>query len=303
MYLFLTGAYVFICFKVISSLKNMNNYKAKERTEMSKPQQELTFRDIGGCQKAKDAILEIIDYIKNPEEYRSQGVRMPKGVLLFGPPGTGKTLIAKAAAAEAQIPVIFASGSEFVELFVGMGAKRIRDLFTQARKISPCMIFIDEIDAIGFSRTNSNFIVGGGHREMETTLNQLLNEMDGFEVNDSIVVVAATNLDKTLDPALLRPGRFDHKIQIDLPSMNERKEIIRIHLRNKKHSIEENQIVQTADKTEGLSGAEIENVINLAALTCIRKARTSSDHADSVLNGVDLNEQVKIFLEEKKRQG
>ncbi len=228
---------------------------------------------------------------------------MPKGVLLFGPPGTGKTLIAKAAAAEAQIPVIFASGSEFVELFVGMGAKRIRDLFTQARKISPCMIFIDEIDAIGFSRTNSNFIVGGGHREMETTLNQLLNEMDGFEVNDSIVVVAATNLDKTLDPALLRPGRFDHKIQIDLPNMNERKEIIRIHLRNKKHSIEENQIVQTADKTEGLSGAEIENVINLAALTCIRKARTSSDHADSVLNGVDLNEQVKIFLEEKKRQG
>ena len=128
--------------------------------------------------------------------------------------------------------MIFASGSEFVELFVGMGAKRVRDLFAQARQLSPCMIFIDEIDAVGFSRTNNNFIVGGGHREMETTLNQLLNEMDGFEENDRIVVVAATNLDKTLDAALLRPGRFDHKIQIDLPSLSDRREIISIHLRN-----------------------------------------------------------------------
>jgi ATP-dependent Zn protease len=157
---------------------------------------------------------------------------MPKGILLYGPPGTGKTLIAKAAAAEAQIPVIFCSGSEFVELFVGLGAKRIRDLFAQARGMSPCMIFIDEIDAIGYSRTNSNFIVGGGHREMETTLNQLLNEMDGFQENDRIIVVAATNLDKTIDPALQRPGRFDHKIEIQLPSVADRREIILIHLKN-----------------------------------------------------------------------
>lgn len=142
---------------------------------------------------------------------------MPKGVLLYGPPGTGKTLIAKAAATEAGIPVIYCSGSEFVEVFVGLGAKRIRDVFTQARQQSPCMIFIDEIDAVGFSRGNNNYIMGGGHREMETTLNELLNQMDGFEENDQILVVAATNLATTLDPALSRPGRFDQKIEIKLP--------------------------------------------------------------------------------------
>ena len=154
----------------------------------------MTFEDVGGCRKAKDAIAEIIDYIKNPEPYKKMGVRMPKGILLYGPPGTGKTLIAKAAAAEAGIPVIYSSGSEFVEVFVGLGAKRIRDLFKQARSQAPCMVFIDEIDAVGFARGNNNFIMGGGNRELETTLNQLLNEMDGFEENDKILVVAATNL-------------------------------------------------------------------------------------------------------------
>jgi cell division protease FtsH len=139
---------------------------------------------VGGNQKAKEAILEVIDFIKNPKHFRDMGIRMPKGVLLYGPPGTGKTLIAKAAASEAGIPVIFTSGAEFVEVFVGLGAKRIRDVFAQARQMKPCMIFIDEIDAVGYSRGNANFIVGGGHREMETTLNQLLNEMDGFEEND-----------------------------------------------------------------------------------------------------------------------
>lgn len=157
---------------------------------------------------------------------------MPKGVLLYGPPGTGKTLIAKAAAAEAGIPVIYSSGSEFVEVFVGLGAKRIRDLFKQARQLAPCMIFIDEIDAVGYSRGNNNFIMGGGHRELETTLNQLLNEMDGFEENDRIIVVAATNLASTLDPALSRPGRFDHKIEVTLPDLNDRRDIFKIHLRN-----------------------------------------------------------------------
>lgn len=160
------------------------------------------------------------------------GARMPKGVLLYGPPGTGKTLIAKAAAAEAGIPVIFTSGSEFVEIFVGMGAKRIRDVFAQARKNSPCIIFIDEIDAVGYARGNNNFIIGGGHREMETTLNQLLNEMDGFQENDRILVIAATNLNNTLDAALQRPGRFDHKIEVHLPNFDDRKEIMKIHLKN-----------------------------------------------------------------------
>lgn len=157
---------------------------------------------------------------------------MPKGVLLYGPPGTGKTLIAKAAAAEADIPVIYSSGSEFVEVFVGLGAKRVRDLFKQARDIAPCMIFIDEIDAVGYTRGQSNALQNGGHREMETTLNQLLNEMDGFEENNRIIVVAATNLASSLDPALQRPGRFDHKIEIHLPDVNDRKEIIKIHLKN-----------------------------------------------------------------------
>ncbi len=192
----------------------------------------MSFSDVGGCNKAKQAIAEIIDYIKNPEFYQRAGVRMPKGVLLYGPPGTGKTLIAKAAAAEAGIPVIYSSGSEFVEVFVGLGAKRIRDLFKQARAMAPCMIFIDEIDAVGYSRGNNNFIIGGGHREMETTLNELLNQMDGFEENDRIIVVAATNLASTLDPALQRPGRFDHKIEVHLPDENDRKEILKIHLRN-----------------------------------------------------------------------
>lgn len=158
---------------------------------------------------------------------------MPKGVLLYGPPGTGKTLIAKAAANEAGIPVLFASGSEFVEVFVGMGAKRIRDLFDQARAKAPCMIFIDEIDAVGYARGNQSFQMLGGNRESETTLNQLLNEMDGFEENNKILVVAATNLIQSLDPALTRPGRFDHKIETKLPTLNERKDIFKIHLADK----------------------------------------------------------------------
>ena len=209
---------------------------------------------------------------------------MPKGVLLYGPPGTGKTLIAKAAAAEAGIPVIYSSGSEFVEVFVGLGAKRIRDLFKQARELSPCMVFIDEIDAVGFARGNNNNIIGGGNRELETTLNQLLNEMDGFEENDQIIVVAATNLANTLDPALSRPGRFDRKIEISLPNAADRKEILRIHLKNvgigllnkvivqKNHQVTEAQLQAAAERTEGLAGAELENVVNLAALQSVRKA-------------------------------
>jgi cell division protease FtsH len=227
----LIGAYSFFCWKLIMNMRDMHSFKGKEKKDLD--QKERKFKDIGGCEDAKNKIAEIIDYINHPEVYNQAGVRMPKGVLLYGPPGTGKTLIAKAAAAEAGIPVIYCSGSEFVEVFVGLGAKRIRDLFAQARKQAPCMIFIDEIDAIGYSRGANNNILGTGNREHETCLNQILNEMDGFEENDRIIVVAATNIAKNLDPALLRPGRFDHKIEVTLPNSQARKQILKIHLSNK----------------------------------------------------------------------
>ena len=224
--------YAFLFFKMINQMRDMHGFKGKQNKDLTDTQQAKTFQDVGGNNKAKEAIIEIIDFIKNPELFQNAGVRMPKGVLLYGPPGTGKTLIAKAAASEAGIPVIFASGSEFVEVFVGLGAKRIRDLFKQARQLAPCMIFIDEIDAVGYTRCKSNALENGGHREMETTLNQLLNEMDGFQENDRIIVVAATNLASSLDPALQRPGRFDHKIEVTIPSLEDRKEIVKIHLKN-----------------------------------------------------------------------
>jgi cell division protease FtsH len=270
----MSGVYSYVIYKLIQSMNNPNSFKAKQKKKPDEEANSKTFSDIGGCQKAKEAITEIIEYIKHPEVFINAGVRMPKGVLLYGPPGTGKTLIAKAAAAEAGIPVIYTSGSEFVEVFVGLGAKRIREIFKQAREQSPCMIFIDEIDAVGYSRGNNNFIQGGGHRELETTLNQLLNEMDGFEENDRIIVVAATNLATTLDPALLRPGRFDRKVEVTLPAPSDRKEIFKIHLKNKIHSITDQQLAVAALQTDGLAGAEIENIVNLAALNSVRKART-----------------------------
>jgi cell division protease FtsH len=187
---------------MIKTIKDQNSYSSKKKKDLDKKQVGKSFNDVGGCEQAKEAIREVIDFIRNPEQFQKMGVRMPKGLLLYGPPGTGKTLIAKAAATEAGIPVIYASGSEFVELYVGLGAKRVRDLFAQARSYrSPVMIFIDEIDAVGYKRGGAHG-VGSGNRETETTLNQLLNEMDGFEENDKILIVAATNLLENLDPAI-----------------------------------------------------------------------------------------------------
>lgn len=231
----MVAGYTYFTFWIIQQMRDLHGgYKGKEKKDLDdqNKQKAKTFSDVGGCSKAKEAIAEIIQYIKDPKIFKAQGVRMPKGVLLYGPSGTGKTLIAKAAAAEAGIPVIYCSGSDFVEVFVGLGAKRIRELFVQARKLAPCMIFIDEIDAVGYARGNSNMIIGGGHREMEVTLNQLLNEMDGFEENDQIIIVAATNLNNTLDQALLRPGRFDRKIEVSLPELSDRVEIFKIHLKD-----------------------------------------------------------------------
>ena len=205
------------------------------------------------------------------------GVRMPKGLLLYGPPGTGKTLIAKAAATEAGIPVIYASGSEFVELYVGLGAKRVRDLFSQARSYkSPVMIFIDEIDAVGYKRGGAHG-VGSGNRETETTLNQLLNEMDGFEENDKILIVAATNLLENLDPAIQRPGRFDRKIEIKLPDVRDRANILKIHLEFKTHDLKDMDMNKAATFLDGCSGADIENLVNLVALQTVRQARIQNN--------------------------
>ena len=192
------------------------------------------------------------------------GVRMPRGVLLHGPPGTGKTLIARAAATEAGIPIIYCSGSEFVELFVGMGSKRVRELFQQARgNNGPCMVFIDEIDSVGFKRSRTGM---PGNREADQTLTQLLNEMDGFEENDQVIVVAATNIVENLDAALIRPGRFDRKIEVKLPNALERSKIMKIHLRGKPNSLTDMDVNKAATLLDGCSGAELENLINLVAL-------------------------------------
>ena len=226
---------------------------------------------------------------------------MPKGLLLYGPPGTGKTLIAKAAATEAGIPVIYASGSEFVELYVGLGAKRIRDLFAQARSYkSPVMIFIDEIDAVGYKRGGAHG-VGSGNRETETTLNQLLNEMDGFEENDKILIVAATNLLENLDPAIQRPGRFDRKIEIKLPDVRDRANILKIHLSSKTHSLPERAITKAATFLDGCSGADIENLVNLVALQTVRQARISNNLEPCITEDL-LNGAVETFNTERAVQ-
>ena len=227
-----------------------------------------TFADIGGNDAAKDAIREIIDYVKHPKEFKAMGVRMPRGVLLYGPPGTGKTLIARAAACEAGIPLMYCAGSEFVELFVGMGSKRVRELFGQARSLRrPCIIFIDEIDSVGFKRARNGL---PGNREADQTLTQLLNEMDGFDVNDRVIVIAATNMLENLDPALIRPGRFDRKVEVKLPNALERANILKIHLKDKRHNLEQMTISKAATFLDGCSGAEIENLVNLVALQSVR---------------------------------
>ena len=228
---------------------------------------------------------------------------MPKGILLYGPPGTGKTLFAKAAACEAGIPVLYCSGSEFVELYVGMGAKRVRDLFKQARQQKgPCMIFIDEIDAIGYKRSGGQFGIGG-NREQETTLNQLLNEMDGFEENSKTIVVAATNLIQNIDPALQRPNRFDHKIEIKLPTVHDRFKILEIHLAKKTHQIRTQDITKAAVMMENCSGADIENAINLLALQTVRLARLNGRSSQPSISADQFLESISEFIKEKNKPG
>jgi cell division protease FtsH len=276
--------------------------KSKAKLFDEKNDIKVTFKDVAGLEGAKEEIQEIVEFLKNPEKYTSIGGKIPKGALLVGPPGTGKTLLAKAVAGEAKVPFFSLSGSDFVEMFVGVGASRVRDLFKQAKEKSPAIIFIDEIDAVGRARGKNNF--SGSNDERENTLNQLLTEMDGFGTNTNVIVLAATNRADVLDKALMRAGRFDRQIYVDLPDIRERKEIFEVHLKPLKKS-EGLDTDFLAKQTPGFSGADIANVCNEAALIAARKDKKSVDKQD-FLDAVDrivggLEKKNKIVSTEEKR--
>ncbi len=254
--------------------KGMDFGKSKAR--LSAGQDKVTFEDVAGLSEEKEEVAELIDFLKSPKKFQKMGARIPKGVLLVGPPGTGKTLLAKAVAGEANVPFYFISGSEFVELFVGVGASRVRDMFKQAKQSAPCLIFIDEIDAVGRQR-GAGF--GGGHDEREQTLNQLLTEMDGFGANEGIIIIAATNRPDVLDPALLRPGRFDRQVTVNLPDAKGREEILGVHAKGKTFA-KGITMSNIAKRTVGFSGADLENLLNEAALLTVRRNKTEITMAE-----------------------
>lgn len=241
----------------------------KSRAKLLEEGTKTNFKDVAGLTEEKEEVKELIDFLRSPKKFQAMGARIPKGVLLVGPPGTGKTLLARAVAGEAKVPFYYISGSDFVELFVGIGASRVRDMFKQAKMNAPCLIFIDEIDAVGRQRGTG---LGGGHDEREQTLNQLLTEMDGFGPHEGIIVIAATNRPDVLDPALLRPGRFDRQVTVGLPDKNARMEILKVHARNK--TLDRSVTLEfLAKRTPGFSGADLENLLNEAALLTVRRGK------------------------------
>ena len=245
----------------------------------------IRFADVAGEDEAKESLAEIVDYLHNPQKYTEAGASMPKGILLVGPPGTGKTMLAKAVAGEANVPFFSISGSEFVEMFVGMGASKVRDLFRQAKEKAPCIVFIDEIDAIGQKRNSGGM---GGNDEREQTLNQLLTEMDGFEENTGVIILAATNRPESLDPALTRPGRFDRRVPVELPDLQGRKAILKVHAK-KIQTAADVDFHTIARMAAGASGAELANIINEAALRAVRNGRT-------IVNQADLEESIEVVI-------
>ncbi|MGN0992607.1 MAG: ATP-dependent zinc metalloprotease FtsH [Bacilli bacterium] len=261
-------AFYFLTRQVGGANKSLDFGKSKAKLHSDKDK--VTFDNVAGLVEEKYEVKELIDFLKSPKKFQKLGARIPKGVLLVGPPGTGKTLLARAVAGEANVPFYYISGSDFVELFVGVGASRVRDMFKQAKQTAPCLIFIDEIDAVGRQRGTG---LGGGHDEREQTLNQLLTEMDGFGANEGIIIIAATNRPDVLDPALLRPGRFDRQVTVSLPDVGEREAILKVHAKNKVLA-KDVTLKYLASRTSGFSGADLENLLNEAALLAVRRNKT-----------------------------
>ena len=261
--------------KMASGNKNSMDF-GRSRAKLSEDGGNVKFDSVAGLNEEKEEVAELIDFLRNPKKFQKLGARIPKGVLLVGPPGTGKTLLAKAVAGEANVPFFYISGSDFVELFVGVGASRVRDMFKEAKRCAPCLIFIDEIDAVGRQRGSG---IGGGHDEREQTLNQLLTEMDGFGANEGIIIIAATNRPDVLDPALLRPGRFDRQVTVSLPDAKAREQILGVHAKNK--IFDSNiKLKNVAQRTPGYSGADLENLLNEAALLAVRRNKDSIGMAE-----------------------
>ena len=275
-------AFYFLTRQVGGANKSFDFGKSKAKLHSDKDK--VTFDNVAGLVEEKYEVKELIDFLKNPKKFQKLGARIPKGVLLVGPPGTGKTLLARAVAGEANVPFYYISGSDFVELFVGVGASRVRDMFKQAKQTAPCLIFIDEIDAVGRQRGTG---LGGGHDEREQTLNQLLTEMDGFGANEGIIIIAATNRPDVLDPALLRPGRFDRQVTVSKPDIREREAILKVHAKNKPLA-DSVELKHIAERTPGYSGADLENLLNEAALLAVRrdKDKITMDEIDEASDRV-----------------
>ncbi len=291
----------FYLFTKVTGGNNKSMDFGRSKAKLSEENGKVKFTDVAGLKEEKEEVAELIDFLKSPKKFQKLGARIPKGVLLVGPPGTGKTLLAKAIAGEANVPFYYISGSDFVELFVGVGASRVRDMFKQAKQTAPCLIFIDEIDAVGRQRGTG---LGGGHDEREQTLNQLLTEMDGFGANEGIIIIAATNRPDVLDPALLRPGRFDRQVTVSLPDSREREAILEVHAKNKIFDKSVN-LKNLAGRTPGFSGADLENLLNESALLAVRRNKNSismdeiDEATDRVLLGPAKTSR-KITEKEKK---
>nr|MCR5085621.1 ATP-dependent zinc metalloprotease FtsH [Succinivibrionaceae bacterium] len=301
--LLLIGVWIFFMRQMQGGGKgNPLSFGKSKAKLLSENQIKTTFADVAGCDEAKQDVEELVDFLRDPSKYQKLGGRIPRGVLMVGPPGTGKTLLARAIAGEAKVPFFSISGSDFVEMFVGVGASRVRDLFKQAKEKAPCIVFIDEIDAVGRARgKNVGF---SSNDERENTLNQLLTEMDGFGTNSGVIVLAATNRADILDKALMRAGRFDRQIQVTLPDLNERKEIFQVHIKNLKLA-DDFDLDLIAKNTPGFSGADIANVCNEAALTAARRGKSVidnkdfSDAVDRVVGGIERKKT--IMSPEEKR--